>query len=109
MDLNKVSLIGNLANDPESKTLPSGQNLSLFRLATNYAWRDASTKEKKSRADFHQIVAWGHLAEIINIYLKKGVLAKGNQELVQKVLEKAKKLGRKLASQEETKKILGLY
>ena len=44
-----------------------------------------------------------------NIYLKKGVLAKGNQELVQKVLEKAKKLGRKLASQEETKKILGLY
>src|SRR3989339_1429721 len=72
MDLNKVSLIGNLAKDPESKTLPSGQNLSLFRLATNYAWRDASTKEKKSRADFHQIVAWGHLAEIINIYLKKG-------------------------------------
>ena len=72
MDLNKVSLIGNLAVDPEAKTLSSGQNLSLFRVATNYAWRDVKTKEKKSRADFHQVVAWGKLAEIINTYLKKG-------------------------------------
>lgn len=72
MDLNKVSLIGNLTSDPESKSLPSGQNLALFSLATNYSWRDAQSKDKKTRADFHKIVAWGHLAEIINIYLKKG-------------------------------------
>lgn len=72
MDLNKVSLIGNLAVDPESKTLPSGQNLALFRVATNYTWKDAQTKEKKNRADFHRVVAWGHLADIINTYLKKG-------------------------------------
>lgn len=72
MDLNKVSLIGNLAGDPEARTLPSGQNLAVFKVATNYTWRDASTKEKKTRADFHRIVAWGRLADIINTYLKKG-------------------------------------
>lgn len=72
MDLNKVSLIGNLAGDPEARTLPSGQNLAIFKVATNYTWRDASTKEKKTRADFHRVVAWGRLADIINVYLKKG-------------------------------------
>jgi len=72
MDLNKVSLIGNLANDPESKTLPSGQQVALFSLATNYVWRDVKSKEKKNRVDFHKIVAWGRLAEIISTYLKKG-------------------------------------
>ena len=72
MDLNKVSLIGNLANDPESRILPSGQQVALFSLATNYVWRDVKTKEKKNRADFHKIVAWGKLAEIISTYLKKG-------------------------------------
>jgi len=72
MDLNKVSLIGNLANDPESRTLPSGQQVALFSLATNYTWRDVKTKEKKERADLHKIVAWGKLAEIIATYLKKG-------------------------------------
>lgn len=72
MDLNKVSLIGNLTDDPKAKTLPSGQSLVMFSLATNYYWRDVQTKEKKSRADFHRLVAWGHLADIINTYLKKG-------------------------------------
>ncbi len=72
MDLNKVSLIGNLANDPEDRVLPSGQALSLFSVATNYNWKDAKTKEKRSRADFHKVVAWGKLAEIISTYLKKG-------------------------------------
>ena len=72
MDLNKVSLIGNLAGDPDKRTLPSGQEVALFTLATNYNWRDIKTKEKKSRADFHKIVAWGKLAEIIGTYLKKG-------------------------------------
>lgn len=72
MDLNKVSLIGNLTNDPISKSLASGQSVALFTLATNYNWRDVRSKEKKTRADFHKIVAWGHLADIINSYLKKG-------------------------------------
>ena len=72
MDLNKVSFIGNLASDPDNKTLPSGQTLAVFSVATNYAWKDVRTKEKKSRADFHRVVAWGKLADIINTYLKKG-------------------------------------
>lgn len=72
MDLNKVSLIGNLTADPVNKNLPSGQSVALFTLATNYSWRDVRTKEKKTRADFHKIVAWGRLAEIISAYLKKG-------------------------------------
>ncbi len=72
MDLNKVSLIGNLTGDPVNKSLPSGQSVALFTLATNYNWKDVRSKEKKTRADFHKVVAWGHLAEIITSYLKKG-------------------------------------
>jgi single-strand DNA-binding protein len=72
MDLNKVSLIGNLTQDPELKNIASGQGVTTFNVATNYDWRDVKTKEKKSRADFHKVVAWGHLAEIITTYLKKG-------------------------------------
>ncbi len=72
MDLNKITLIGNLANDPETKTLTSGQTVSLFPLATNHSWNDAKTKEKKDRVDYHRIVSWGGLADIVNTYLKKG-------------------------------------
>lgn len=72
MDLNKVSLIGNLTADPLTKSLASGQNIATFTVATNYTWRDVQSKEKKSRADFHRIVAWGRLADVISAYLKKG-------------------------------------
>ncbi|MFA5070515.1 MAG: single-stranded DNA-binding protein [Patescibacteria group bacterium] len=72
MDVNKVTLLGNLARDPGVKRLPSGQNLTFFRLATNYAWKDIKTKEKKEAVDFHPVMAWGKLADIIAKYLKKG-------------------------------------
>lgn len=72
MDVNKVTLLGNLVRDPGLKTLPSGQNLSFFSLATNYAWKDIKTKEKKEAVDFHRVMAWGKLADIIAKYLKKG-------------------------------------
>jgi len=72
MDLNKVSLIGNLTKDPISKNLPTGQSVATLTVATNYNWRDVKTKEAKSRADFHRVVAWGKLADIITAYLKKG-------------------------------------
>lgn len=74
MNLNKVFLIGNLTRDPEMRTLPSGQSVSNFGLATNRIWNDAETKEKKQQAEFHNIVAFGKLAEICNQYLKKGSL-----------------------------------
>jgi len=71
MDLNKVMLIGNLTKDPESRTLVNGQSLSMFTVATNRVWKDASGN-KKEQAEFHNIVAWGKLADIANQYLKKG-------------------------------------
>ena len=74
MNLNKAILIGNLTRDPESRTLPSGQAVSSFGLATNRIWFDSNTKEKKQQAEFHNIVTFGKLAEICNQYLKKGTL-----------------------------------
>ena len=72
MNLNKVSLIGNLTREPMSRTLPSGQSVTNFGLATNHLWWDAKSKEKKESAEFHNIVAWGKLGEICGKYLKKG-------------------------------------
>lgn len=72
MDLNKVTLIGNMVRDPESRSLRTGQTLTRFSLATNYAWQDARTKTKKEAVDFHDVVAWGKLGSIIQEYVKKG-------------------------------------
>jgi len=72
MNLNKAELIGNLATDPVVKALPSGQSIARFRLATNYTWRDNKTKEKKEQAEFHSIIAWGRLGDVVGKYLKKG-------------------------------------
>lgn len=72
MNLNRVSLIGNLTRDPIARTLPSGQPLVRFGLATNHVWKDAKSKEKREQVEYHDIVAWGKLAEIVSQYVKKG-------------------------------------
>lgn len=72
MDVNKVTLIGNIVRDPRGRQLPSGQVVSAFDLATNYSWRDVKTRERRKSTEYHSVVAWGKLAEIINAYLKKG-------------------------------------
>ncbi len=72
MNLNKAELIGNLVADPAVKALPSGQSVAVFRVATSYAWRDSKTKEKKENTEFHPIIAWGKLGEVVGKYLKKG-------------------------------------
>lgn len=69
--LNKVMLIGNLANDPEQKTLPSGQNVAHFTVATSETFKD-SNGNLQERTEWHRITAWGRLAEICGQYLKKG-------------------------------------
>lgn len=74
MNLNKIFLIGNLTRDPESRALPSGQTVSNFGMATNRVWTDPETKEKQQQTEFHNIVAFGRLAEICNQYLSKGSL-----------------------------------
>lgn len=71
MDLNKAMIIGNLTRDPEIRTTNSGQNVASFGIATNRAWKDASG-QKQEKAEFHNIVAWGKLADICGQYLNKG-------------------------------------
>ncbi|MFC1598592.1 single-stranded DNA-binding protein [Patescibacteria group bacterium] len=71
MNLNKAMLIGNLTRDPEVRTTPQGTSVASFAVATNLVWTDASG-QKQERAEFHNVVAWRKLAEIIGQYLKKG-------------------------------------
>jgi single-strand DNA-binding protein len=74
MNLNKAIIIGRLTRDPEVKTTPNGHNVATFSLATNRYW----TNQQGQRQDFteyHNIVAWGRLADISSQYLKKGALA----------------------------------
>lgn len=71
MYLNKVLLYGNLTRDPEIRSLPSGQQVATFGLATN---RSFTNKEgqKQEQTEFHNIVAFGRQAEVMGQYLKKG-------------------------------------
>jgi single-strand DNA-binding protein len=71
MNLNKAMIIGNLTRDPEIRTTPSGKTVASFSVATNFVWTDQSG-QKRDKAEFHNIVAWGRLAEICGQYLKKG-------------------------------------
>lgn len=71
MYLNKVFLYGNLTRDPEFKALPGGTNVVSFALATNRAYKDKNGA-KQDQTEFHNIVAFGKTAEVMNQYLKKG-------------------------------------
>ncbi len=71
MDLNKVMIIGNITQQPEARVIPSGQSVSTFSIATNRVWSDQQG-QKQERVEFHNIVAWGKLADICNQYLQKG-------------------------------------
>ena len=68
---NKVQLIGNLGNDPEIKTIESGKKLAKFRIATNEYYNNAKG-EKVKETLWHNLVAWGKVAEIAEKYLNKG-------------------------------------
>lgn len=72
MDLNKVMLIGRVTKDPEVRTIASGQAVASFSIATNRQWTDQAG-QKQDKAEFHNIVAWRKLAEIIQQYVKKGM------------------------------------
>ncbi|MBI4132633.1 MAG: single-stranded DNA-binding protein [Candidatus Sungbacteria bacterium] len=73
MNFNKAFVLGNVTRDPELRTTPSGQTVCSFGLATNRFYKDQKG-ERQQAAEFHNIVAWGRLAEICNQYLKKGSL-----------------------------------
>ena len=69
--VNKVILVGNLGKDPEVKYTPSGTPVAKFSLATNERYKDKSG-EWQDRTEWHNIVAWQKLAEIVGEYVKKG-------------------------------------
>ena len=71
MDLNRATIIGNVTRDPELRTTATGQSVASFAVATNMMWTDAQG-QKQQRAEFHNIVAWGKLADICKQYLTKG-------------------------------------
>lgn len=72
MDVNKAIFLGRVATVPEQKTLPSGATITRLNIATNHAWKDAQTGEKKEKVDFHTIIGWNRLGETMQQYLKKG-------------------------------------
>ncbi len=71
MNLNKAFVLGNLTRDPDAKTLPSGQLVANFGVATNRIFYDKN-KQKQEQVEFHNIVTFGKTAEIAQQYLKKG-------------------------------------
>ena len=68
---NKVTLIGNLGQNPEVKELGEGKKLAKFSLATNETYRNRAG-EKVTDTQWHNLTAWGKTADIIEKYLKKG-------------------------------------
>lgn len=70
--INKVILIGNLGRDPEVRYTPDGRAVTSFSIATSLEWKDKDSGEKKSKTEWHRIVAFGKLGEICGEYLSKG-------------------------------------
>ena len=68
---NKVQLIGNLGMDPEVKALNGGKKLAKLRIATNETYKNAKG-EKVTETQWHNLIAWGKTAEIVEKFLKKG-------------------------------------
>ncbi|MEK9130325.1 MAG: single-stranded DNA-binding protein [Patescibacteria group bacterium] len=73
MNLNKAIILGRLTRNPENKTTQNGQSVTTFSIATNRFWTNAEG-QKQTKVEFHNIVAWGRLAETCSQYLSKGQL-----------------------------------
>jgi single-strand DNA-binding protein len=69
--VNKVILIGNLGGDPEVRYTPGGAAVANVNLATNESWNDREG-QRQERTEWHRLVFWSKLAEIVGQYLKKG-------------------------------------
>ena len=70
--VNKVILVGNLGRDPEMKYTASGAAIANVTIATSESWNDKQTGEKVEKTEWHRVVAFQRLAEIMGEYLKKG-------------------------------------
>ncbi len=73
MSLNKVTLIGNVGQDPEIRSTQDGRELANFSLATTESWKDKNTGERKDKTEWHRVVVFSTgLVGIIKSYVKKG-------------------------------------
>ena len=72
MSVNKVILLGNLGKDPETRYTPDGKAISNITLATSESWKDKNTGQKQEKTEWHRVVFFGPLAEIVGKYLHKG-------------------------------------
>lgn len=70
--VNKVILIGNCGKDPETRYLPSGGAVANVSIATSESWKDKTSGESKEKTEWHNVVFYGKLAEIVGQYVKKG-------------------------------------
>ena len=70
--INKVILVGNLGNDPEMRYTASGTAIANISLATSESWKDKNTGETQERTEWHRVVFFDRLAEIVGEYLRKG-------------------------------------
>lgn len=70
--INKVILVGNIGNEPEMRYMPNGNAVATVSLATSDAWKDKNTGEQQERTEWHRVVFFGKLAEIVGQYVHKG-------------------------------------
>ena len=70
--INKVIIVGNLGQDPDTRYMPSGSAVTNMTVATNESWKDKQTGEQKDRTEWHKVAMFGRLAEISAEYLRKG-------------------------------------
>lgn len=70
--VNKVILVGNLGRDPETRYAPSGAAVCNVSIATTRSWKDKSSGEKREETEWHRVVFYDRLAEIVDEYVKKG-------------------------------------
>lgn len=70
--INKVIVVGNLGNDPDTRYMPSGGAVTNLSIATSESWKDKQSGEQKERTEWHKVAMFGRLAEIAAEYLRKG-------------------------------------
>ena len=70
--VNKVIIVGNLGQDPDTRYMPSGAAVTNLRIATSESWKDKQTGEQNERTEWHSVAMFGRLAEIAAEYLRKG-------------------------------------
>jgi len=72
MSLNKASIIGHLGQDPEMRYMPDGTATAAVSIATTDKWKDKKSGEAKEKTEWHRVVFFGKLAEVVGEYVKKG-------------------------------------